>query len=65
MNTGGALPLDKENRNTLWADAIAKEMAGLDCLGVFKYHSVETEFKKDEGWQWAPLRMIFDIKQMD
>jgi hypothetical protein len=43
-NTREALMLDKKNKNTKWADAIAKEMNGLDRLGVFEYHSANTTF---------------------
>ena len=40
-------------------------MDNLDRLQVFKYHSPEKDFPKEEGWQKAPLRMIFDIKNED
>ena len=31
-------------------------------MNVFKYHNPNTVFSKDDGWQFAPMRMIFDIK---
>ena len=34
-------------------------------LNVFKFHSPNTIFKKSEGWQYAPMHMIFTIKQED
>lgn len=64
-NTREALILDREAGNTLWADAISKEMKSLDTLDVFEYHSPTKTLDKNEGWQYAPLRMIFDIKQQD
>jgi hypothetical protein len=38
-NTSEALLFDKQNKNTLWADAIFKEMSGLRRLNVFKFHA--------------------------
>jgi hypothetical protein len=55
-----ALQFDKENGNTLWTDAIKKEMTS--------QHEMETfillmEGKLPDGdWQYAPLRMIFTVK---
>ena len=58
-----ALLLDSQNKNTLWADAIKKEMTALDKAGVFEYK--QTGYKIPNGYQYAPLRMIFEIKQED
>ena len=60
-----ALNMDREAGNTKWYDAIKKEMDNLDRLDVFKYHPPTKEFPKSEGWQKAPLRMIYDIKNED
>ena len=60
-----ALELDRENGNNCWAEAIKKEMDNLDRLSVFKYHPADKTFDPSEGWQKAPLRMIFDIKNED
>ena len=60
-----ALRFDKEAGNTKWYDAIKKEMDNLNRLKVFKYHASDKEFPKEEGWQKASLRMIFDIKNED
>jgi hypothetical protein len=38
-NTREALLFDKQNKNTLWVDAIYKEMSGLRRLNVFKFHA--------------------------
>jgi Reverse transcriptase (RNA-dependent DNA polymerase) len=64
-NTREALVFDKMDKNTLWADAIFKEMAGLHRLNVFKFHAPNYKCDKNEGWQFAPMHMIFDIKQQD
>ena len=37
----------------------------MDRLGVFQYFDSGTRFGKDDGWQRAPMRMIFDVKQQD
>jgi hypothetical protein len=64
-NTREALLFDKQNKNTLWADAIFKEMSGLRKLNVFKFHAPNHKCNKKEGWQFAPMHMILDIKQQD
>jgi len=64
-NTKEALLFDRQNKNNLWAEAITKEMAGLERLNVFKFHSPNHKCDKNEGWQFAPMHMIFDIKQQD
>jgi hypothetical protein len=45
-----------------WAEAVTKEMDGLQRLCVFEYHSPDTRFNRKDGWQFAPMHMIFDIK---
>jgi hypothetical protein len=56
-----ALKLDRRNGNTLWADAIAKEMAevrkAFDILPDGKTAPV--------GYQKIPCHMVFDIKMED
>ena len=64
-NMKEALILDKENKNNLWAEAILKEMKTLNALRAFKYYSPNKRFKKENGWQFAPLRMIYEVKQQD
>eukprot|EP00957_Ditylum_brightwellii_P170563 12983402-Ditylum_brightwellii.AAC.1 len=61
-NTKEALILDKVNGNKKWAEVILKEMSALDQLNMYKYHNPSTEFKKERGWQFALVHMIFDIK---
>jgi hypothetical protein len=64
-NTREALFFDKQNKNTLSADAIFKEMSGLRRLNVFKFHAPNYKCDHKEGWQFAPMHMIFDIDQQD
>ena len=58
-----ALILDRINKNNLWADAIKKEMLGLNNAQCFQYYPGHHKFS--EQHQYAPLRMIFDIKKED
>ena len=62
-HTQEALLFDKMNGTTFWADAITKEMGNLDRLGVFQYFSPDTRKEGSDGWQKAPMRMIFDVKK--
>ena len=64
-NAREALLLDKENKNTKWADVICKQIQNLLKLNIFEFHSPNTVFKKFDGWQYAPMHMIFTIKQED
>ena len=56
--------IDKENNNTLWNEAIKKEFNALNPYKTFKFVN-NNNFKslKNEGFQFATLRMIFDVKQ--
>eukprot|EP00957_Ditylum_brightwellii_P157069 11954356-Ditylum_brightwellii.AAC.1 len=38
-------------------------MEALERLNVFEYLDPNTKFQKEEGWQFSPMQMIFDIKQ--
>ena len=64
-NTREALIFDRENKNTFWADAIMKEMTGLKRLNVFEFHAPNHKCEKSDGWQFAPMHMIFDFKAQD
>ena len=55
--------LDRTNGNCLWADAIKKEMTGLDQANCFEYLPSHHTFGNE--YQYAPLRIIFDIKKED
>ncbi len=56
-----ALDLDKKNGNTLWADAIAKEMK--DVRVAFKL--LPDGQSAPIGFQKIPCHMIFDVKMED
>jgi hypothetical protein len=56
-----ALELDKENANTFWADAIAKEMK--DASVAFKI--LLDGQSAPIGYQKIPCHMMFDIKMED
>ena len=60
-NVKEALALDKENGNTLWADAMALEIAQLREYNTFK--SVGFGAPIPHGYKKIPAHMIFDVKQ--
>ena len=62
-NIKEALLLDRQNNNNLWAEAIAKEMDALNGAKCFKYYPSHHRFAS--SYQYAPLRMIFDVKKED
>ena len=62
-NVREALILDRINKNNLWSMAMAKEMGALNHMKCFKYYPGHHKF--DTSYQYAPLRMIFDIKKED
>ena len=64
-NSSEVLLLDKNNGNTLWSEAIVKEMTELEKLSVFQLYPPKNNFEKKRGWQYAPMHMLFDVKQQD
>ncbi len=56
-----ALALDRKNGNTLWADAIAKEMKEVPI--AFKI--LPDGCSAPIGYQKIPCHMIFDVKMED
>ena len=59
-----AYEIDKKNGNSLWHDAIKKEIDALMSMNTFERLSKgkgNSAVPKDA--QFAPLRMIFDVKQ--
>ena len=48
-------------------DAVSKEVTSLIRLKVFAFHppGSEHKFPASEGWQYAPLIMVFDVKSED
>ena len=64
-NIKDALYLDQINNDNLWARAIAKEMKNLDDLHTFKYYPPNKRLRKEDGWQYSLLQMIYEVKQQD
>lgn len=63
LTVADAKRVDKENGNTLWADAIIKEVQSLWSMKTFKILSKAEKVRLKENYQIAPLRCIFDVKQ--
>jgi hypothetical protein len=59
-NTREALRLDKKNNNNLWKMAMKKEIQGIQDHGTFLF--LPPGALPPEGYQEAPLRMIFTVK---
>jgi hypothetical protein len=53
-----ALQLDKQNGNTLWYDAIMKEMTNVRIA----FQEIPNGEKPPPGFKYVPLMMIFDVK---
>jgi Reverse transcriptase (RNA-dependent DNA polymerase) len=58
-----AIRLDKENGNTLWQDAIRLELATIWGMATFSLVAHQDIQKVMRSHQFAPLRMIFNVKQ--
>ena len=56
-----AIQLDKENGNTLWQDAMEKEIGQINEYKV--YRSLGQGAEVPPGYQLIPVRMVFDVKQ--
>ena len=56
-----ALALDRKNGNTLWADAIAKEMKEV-CIA---FNILPDGHSAPIGYQKISCHMIFDVKMED
>ena len=59
-NVREALTLDRINRNKKWEEAMEREIGTLIDLGCFAFHP--PNYKPGRDYQFAPLRMIFDVK---
>jgi hypothetical protein len=55
-----AISLDNKNQDSKWNDAMKKEIDGIQEHGTFEF--LEPDSDVPEGYQLAPLRMIFDVK---
>ena len=60
-----AIIFDDENKNTKWQDSMAKEIGSLKKLNVFEFHPSNHKCHKQQGWSFAPMHMIFDVKRED
>ena len=58
-NIKEALVLGKENKNTLWIQAIKKEM---NKIMEFEVFSIPKDGKPPNGYKKIPCHMIFDVK---
>ena len=56
-----AYEIDKENGNTLWTEAIKKEMANVGIAFSPSEEQNPHELEK-LGYQWINCHMIFDVK---
>ena len=64
-NSREAILVDKKNGNNLWHDTISKEMTALENTDVFQFYPPKTKFENKYGWKYAPMHMLFDVKQKD
>ena len=60
-NVKEAIEFDRENKNTLWQDAMKLEMGTLIDLECFEFK--EKGYDPGEGWQKTTLHIVFDVKQ--
>ena len=62
-NVGEALALDKANGNHLWRDSLIKEIEALMGHRAFAFLNENAKSLKKKDFKFAPLHMIFDMKQ--
>jgi len=62
-NVKEALLFDKANGDNLWKEAIIKEVSAIMGQKTFEYLEGSYKNLKTKGFMFAPLRMIFDVKQ--
>ena len=56
-----AVKLDIANGNTLWQTAVATELAALIEHGCFEFKP--KGFKPSKDYQFAPMMLVFEVKQ--
>lgn len=59
-NVKEAYALDKANGNTLWAESMDKELAGLNEFKTFR--ALEPGARPPPGYTYVPLHMCYDVK---
>jgi hypothetical protein len=62
-NVQEALAIDGREKSNLWKEAICKEIGTLMSMGTFKILTKQDKNTYIKQSQYAPLRMIFDVKQ--
>jgi hypothetical protein len=55
-----AISLDTQNQDNKWNEAMKREINGIQEHGTFEFLPPDSEIP--QGYQLAPLRMIFDVK---
>lgn len=60
INFKHAVELDKAENNTLWQDAVKKEIAALIFHKCFEFKA--PDYKPPADYQYAPLQIIFEVK---
>ena len=61
-NTKEAIQFDQENGYLLWYNSILKELEAFMYMEVFKKFPSSLRKERAKGFQFVPLRMIFDVK---
>ena len=51
------------NNDTIWAEYKTGDISTLKRIGVLQYYPPNTRFENNDSWKWAPMLMIFGIKQ--
>ena len=62
MNVNEAAQFDKENVNSLWDNEILKELEALMYMKVFKKLLLSLWKVSSKGYQFIPLRIVFDCR---
>ena len=62
-NAKQAQQLDEANGNTLWQDAMDKELNALLDMDCFEFHPAGHHKTLGSEWQRTTLHMVFDVKQ--
>ena len=62
MSTKETAQFDKENGKLIWKNEILKELEALMSMKVFNELPSSLRKARAKGFQFAPLRTIFDVK---
>ena len=61
-NAKEAAQFDKDNSNTLWENSSLKDLEALISMNIFKKLQYSLRKSIAGGYQFAPLRMILDVR---